>query len=59
MRDVLEIMNRQFGKAMMDSLGVRVEDTFSVGLDLEKAWPIPAASMIWCCVKAMSSVYPR
>lgn len=41
MRDVLEIMNRQFGKAMMDSLGVRVEDTFSVGLDLEKALANP------------------
>lgn len=32
MRDVINLMNRQFGEAMMDSLGIRVEDTFSVGI---------------------------
>ena len=37
MAEVIELMSRQFGKAMMDSLGVKVSDTFSVGIDLEKA----------------------
>ena len=41
MRDVINLMNRQFGEAMMDSLGIRVEDTFSVGIDLEKAMANP------------------
>lgn len=41
MRDVIDLMNRQFGKAMMDSLDIRVEDTFSVGIDLEKAMAQP------------------
>lgn len=36
-------MNRQFGEAMMDSLGIRVEDTFSVGIDLEKAMAQPGS----------------
>ena len=36
MSDVIRLMSRQLGEAMMDSLGVRVEDTFSVGIDLEK-----------------------
>lgn len=30
-------MSRQLGEAMLDSLGIRVEDTFTVGIDLEKA----------------------
>lgn len=43
MRDVINLMNRQFGEAMMDSLGIRVEDTFSVGVDLEKAVANPGS----------------
>lgn len=43
MRDVINLMNRQFGEAMMDSLGIRVEDTFSVGIDLEKAMANPGS----------------
>lgn len=43
MRDAINLMNRQFGEAMMDSLGIRVEDTFSVGIDLEKAMAKPGS----------------
>lgn len=43
MRAVIELMNRQFGEAMMDSLGIRVEDTFTVGIDLEKAVANPGS----------------
>lgn len=43
MRDVIDLMNRQFGEAMMDSLGIRVEDTFTVGIDLEKAVANPGS----------------
>lgn len=43
MRNVIDLMNRQFGKAMMDSLDIRVEDTFSVGIDLEKAMAQPGS----------------
>lgn len=43
MRDAIDLMNRQFGKAMMDSLDIRVEDTFSVGIDLEKAMAQPGS----------------
>lgn len=43
MRDVINLMNRQFGEAMMDSLGIRVEDTLSVGIDLEKAMAQPGS----------------
>lgn len=43
MRDVINLMNRQFGEAMMDSLGIRVEDTFSVGIDLGKAMAQPGS----------------
>lgn len=43
MRDVINLMNRQFGEAMMDSLGIRVEDALSVGIDLEKAMAQPGS----------------
>lgn len=43
MREVIELMDRQFGEAMMDSLGIRVEDTFTVGIDLEKAVANPGS----------------
>ena len=37
-------MSRQLGEAMLDSLGVRVEDTFTVGIDLEKALANPGST---------------
>lgn len=43
MREVIQLMNRQFGKAMMDSLGIRVEDTFTVGIELDKAVAQPGS----------------
>ncbi|WP_054960942.1 SLBB domain-containing protein, partial [Bacteroides thetaiotaomicron] len=36
MGDVIRLMSRQLGEAMIDSLGIGVEDTFTVGIDLEK-----------------------
>ena len=41
MGDVIRLMSRQLGEAMIDSLGIRVEDTFTVGIDLEKALTNP------------------
>lgn len=43
MRDVIDLMNRQFGEAMMDSLGIRVENTFTVGIELDKAVANPGS----------------
>lgn len=43
MRDVIDLMNRQFGKAMMDSLDIKVDSTFTVGIDLEKAVANPGS----------------
>jgi len=44
MEDVIRLMSRQLGEAMMDSLGVRVEDHFTVGIDLEKALANPGST---------------
>lgn len=44
MGDVVRLMSRQFGEAMLDSLGVRVDDTFTVGIDLEKALAKPGST---------------
>ena len=44
MGDVIRLMSRQLGEAMLDSLGVRVEDTFTVGIDLEKALANPGST---------------
>ncbi|KAB6154734.1 polysaccharide biosynthesis/export family protein, partial [Bacteroides xylanisolvens] len=44
MGDVIRLMSRQLGEAMMDSLGVRVEDHFTVGIDLEKALANPGST---------------
>ena len=41
MSDVVRLMQRQLGEAMIDSLGIRVEDTFTVGIDLETALSNP------------------
>lgn len=44
MSDVIRLMSRQLGEAMIDSLGIRVEDTFTVGIDLEKALAKPGGT---------------
>ena len=44
MGDVIRLMSRQLGEAMMDSLGIRVEDHFTVGIDLEKALANPGST---------------
>ena len=43
MKDVIDLMNRQFGKAMMDSLNIEVDSTFSVGIELDKAVENPGS----------------
>ena len=44
MADVIRLMRRQLGEEMMDSLGIDVEDTFTVGIDLERALRNPRSS---------------
>lgn len=44
MEDVLRLMSRQLGEAMMDSLDIHVEDHFTVGIDLEKAIANPGST---------------
>ena len=44
MGDVIRLMRRQLGEAMIDSLGIEVENTFTVGIDLEKALAKPKSS---------------
>ncbi|MDD3037289.1 SLBB domain-containing protein [Bacteroides sp.] len=44
MEDVIRLMRRQLGEAMIDSLGIEVENTFTVGIDLEKALRNPTSS---------------
>lgn len=43
MRDVIDLMTRQFGQAMMDSLEIEVDSTFSVGIELDKAVANPGS----------------
>lgn len=43
MKDVIDLMNRQFGKAMMDSLNIKVDSTFTVGIELDKAVANPGS----------------
>ncbi|KAA3944799.1 capsule biosynthesis protein, partial [Bacteroides ovatus] len=43
MGDVIRLMSRQLGEAMMDSLDIHVEDHFTVGIDLEKALANPGS----------------
>lgn len=43
MREVINLMDRQFGKAMMDSLGIKVDSTFTVGIELDKAVANPGS----------------
>ena len=44
MGDVIRLMRRQLGEAMIDSLGIEIENTFTVGIDLEKALANPKSS---------------
>ena len=44
MGDVIRLMSRQLGEAMIDSLGIRIENTFTVGIDLEKALAKPGST---------------
>lgn len=44
MGDVIRLMGRQLGEAMIDSLGIRVENTFTVGIDLETALKQPKST---------------
>ncbi len=44
MEDVVRLMSRQLGEAMMDSLDIRVENHFTVGIDLEKALQHPGST---------------
>ena len=43
MKDVIKLMSRQFGEAMMDSLGIKVDSTFTVGINLDKAIENPGS----------------
>lgn len=44
MENVIQLMRRQLGEAMMDSLGIQVEDTITVGIDLERALTRPGST---------------
>ncbi|SHF44432.1 protein involved in polysaccharide export, contains SLBB domain of the beta-grasp fold [Bacteroides faecichinchillae] len=44
MADVIRLMRHQLGEAMIDSLGIEVENTFTVGIDLEKALKNPKSN---------------
>ncbi|SHF38676.1 protein involved in polysaccharide export, contains SLBB domain of the beta-grasp fold, partial [Bacteroides faecichinchillae] len=44
MGDVIRLMRRQLGESMIDSLGIQVEDSFTVGIDLEKAISNPRST---------------
>ena len=43
MQRVVSMMRRQLGEDMVDSLGIRVENTFTVGIDLEAALANPGS----------------
>ena len=43
MSDVMRLIRRELGDGMLDSLGLRVENTFTVGIDLEKALAAPGS----------------
>ena len=44
MSDVVRLMSRQLGEAMMDSLGIQVDSVFTVGINLEKALLQPGST---------------
>ena len=41
MQDVINLMGRELGEGALDSLGIRVEDTYTIGIDLEAALASP------------------
>ena len=43
MQDVINLMGRELGEGMLDSLGIRVQDTYSIGIDLEAALASPGS----------------
>lgn len=43
MQDVVTLLRRQVGDAMIDSLGINVQNTFTVGIDLEAALTNPGS----------------
>ena len=43
MQDVVTLLRRQVGDAMIDSLGINVKNTFTVGIDLEAALANPGS----------------
>ena len=43
MQDVVNLLRRQVGDAMIDSLGINVQSTFTVGIDLEAALANPGS----------------
>ena len=43
MEDVVNLLRRQVGDAMIDSLGINVQNTFTVGIDLEAALANPGS----------------
>ena len=43
MEDVVNLLRRQVGDAMIDSLGINVQNTFTVGIDLEEALANPGS----------------
>ena len=43
MQDVVTLLRRQVGDAMIDSLGINVQNTFTVGIDLEEALANPGS----------------
>lgn len=53
MEDVVKMMRREIGDAMANTLGLKVDSTFTVGIDLEAALANPAETLTWCCVRAM------
>ena len=44
MADVLEMMRKELGEGAIDSLGLKVEDTYTVGIDLEAALKNPGSA---------------
>ena len=43
MQDVINLMGRELGEGALDSLGIRVEDTYTIGIDLEAALASPGS----------------
>ena len=43
MQDVVRLMGRELGERALDSLGIRVQDTYTIGIDLEAALASPGS----------------